>query len=335
MKHMRIVRAVLGLVAVAAVVAGLWAWASVVSRPVPEVLQGQVEGTLINVSGKLAGRLASIEVREGQRVARADVVARIESPEVHARLDQARAARDAAEAQREKAYRGARAEEVRQARSMWERARHAAELAEKTFRRLERLNADGVVPAQRRDEAEAQWKTAREAENAARAALDMAEAGARAEDKAAAAALVDRAAGAISEVNAALAETTILAPSAGEVYRRNAEPGEVVPAGYPVVTLLDPEDVWVVLQVREDKLAGACIGSPIAVRVPALGDRRLDLEVSYVAPLGDFATWRPSSAQGGFDLKTFEVRARPRTPVAGLRPGMSAIVVSGLGVGGR
>ncbi len=335
MNHMRIVRVVLGLVAVAVIVAGLWAWASAVSRPVPEVLQGQVEGTLINVSGKLAGRLASIEVREGQRVECGALVARIESPEVQARLDQARAAREAAAAQRDKAYRGAREEEVRQARSMWERARHAADLAEKTFRRLERLHADGVVPAQRRDEAEAQWKTAREAENAARAALDMAEAGARAEDKAAAAALVDRAAGAISEVQAALAETTILAPAAGEVYRKNAEPGEVVPAGYPVVTLLDLQDIWVVLQVREDKLAGISIGSPITVRVPALGDRQVDLEVSYVAPLGDFATWRPSSAQGGFDLKTFEVRARPRTAVAGLRPGMSAIVVRGLGVDGR
>lgn len=335
MKYMRIVRPVLGLVAVTALVAALWAWAAAVSRPVPDVLQGQVEGTLINVSGKLAGRLASIEVREGQRVARADLVAHLESPEVEARLDQARAARDAAAAQRDKAYHGAREEEIRQARNMWERARHAAELAEKTFHRLERLNADGVVPAQRRDEAEAQWKTARDAENAARAAVDMAEAGARDEDKAAAAALVERASGAVSEVNAALAETRILAPAAGEVYRRNAEPGEVVPAGYPVVTLLDPADVWVVFQLREDKLAGTAIGSPLTVRVPALGNRRLDLEVSYVAPLGDFATWRPSSAQGGFDLKTFEVRARPRTPVAGLRPGMSAIVVRGLGVDGQ
>lgn len=335
MKYMRIVRAILGLSVAVAIVAGLWAWASALSRPVPEVLQGQVEGTLINVAGKLPGRLASIEVREGQRVARADLIARIESPEVEARLDQARAARDAAAAQRDKAYRGAREEEIRQARSMWERARHATELAEKTLRRLERLNADGVVPAQRRDEAQAQFETARDAENAARAAADMAESGARSEDKATAAAMVDRAAGAISEVNAALAETTLLSPAAGEVYRRNAEPGEVVPAGYPVVTLLDPADVWVVLQVREDRLAGATIGSPLTVRVPALDDRRLDLEVSYVAPLGDFATWRPSGAQGGFDLKTFEVRARPRTPVAGLRPGMSAIVVRGLGVTGR
>lgn len=329
---MRIARAFLGLVVVAAVVAALWAWASALSRPVPEVLQGQVEATLINVSGKLAGRLASIEAREGQRVERGDLVARIESPEVQARLDQARAARDAAAAQRDKAFRGAREEEIRQARNMWERARHAADLAEKTFRRLDRLSADGVVPAQRRDEAEAGWRTARDAENAARAAVDMAEAGARSEDKAAASALVERASGAISEVNAALAETTILAPASGEVYRRNAEPGEVVPAGYPVVTLLDPTDVWVVFQVREDKLAGASIGTPLTVQIPAMGGRRLDLEVSYVAPLGDFATWRPSSAQGGFDLKTFEVRARPRTRTADLRPGMSAIVVRGLGV---
>lgn len=209
---------------------------------------------------------------------------------------------------------------------MWERARHATELAEKTFRRVDRLNKDGVLPAQRRDEAEAQLATSRDAEAAANAAYDMAVSGARVEDKEAASALVSRARGAISEVNVFLGETRLSSLIDGEVYQRNIEPGEIVAAGYPILTLLDPSDMWATFQLREDKLAGVKMGDHIRVRVPALDDRRLELTVSYIAPAGDFATWRATNAQGGFDLKTFEVRARPAGPVANLRPGMSVVL---------
>ncbi len=323
---MRILRIVVSLVVVLAVVGGLARWAWVLSQPVPEVLQGQVEGTLVNVSAKIPGRVSSILVREGQTVQKADLVVTLDSPEIQARLDQAEAARQAASAQRDKAYNGAREEEIREARNMWERAQHATELAEKTFRRIDRLNKDGVLPAQRRDEAEAQLKTADDAEAVARAAYDMATRGARLEDKETATAQVTRARGAIAEVQAYLGETQISSPVAGEVYKRSVEPGEMVAAGYPILTILVPDDVWATFQLREDKLAGLRIGERVTGRVPALSGRRVVWQVSYIAPLGDFATWRATSAQGGFDLKTFEVRARPEAPVAGLRPGMSVIL---------
>lgn len=327
---MRIVRVSLVLLFVVALVSatGVWAWK--LSQPVPNVVQGQVEATLVNVSAKIPARVASIAVREGTAVGRDQLLVTLDSPEIDARLAQARAARDAAAAQRDKAYNGAREEEIRQARVMWERAQHATALAEKTFRRIERLNRDGVLPAQRRDEAEAQWMTSRDAEAAAKAVYDMAVTGARSEDKQAASAQVTRASGAISEVEVFSGERSLRAPLAGEVYKRNAEPGEMIAAGYPIVTLLDPTDVWATFQLREDKLSGVKMGGTLSVRVPALGGRTLDLTVFYIAPVGDFAAWRATSAQGGFDLKTFEVRARPVQPVAGLRPGMSVLVTRGL-----
>lgn len=327
---MKTLRTVLVLIIVVGVVSalGLWAWS--LSRPAPEVVQGQVEATLVSVSAKIPGRVASIAVREGTTVNREQLLVTLESVEVEARLAQAEAAQDAAVAQRDKAYNGAREEEVRQARTMWERARHATELAEKTFQRVDRLNRDGVLPAQRRDEAEAQLATSRDAEAAAKAAYDMAVSGARIEDKQAAAAMVSRASGAISEARAYQGETTLRAPLAGEVYKRNAEPGEMIAAGYPIVTLLDPTDVWATFQLREDKLAGVKMGDVLALRVPALGGRQLEARVFYIAPVGDFATWRATSAQGGFDLKTFEVRARPSQAIPGLRPGMSVVLTRGL-----
>lgn len=319
-------KGILALLAGVAVLALLGLAALLLARPAPETLQGEADATKVDVAAKVAGRLATIEVREGDSVRRGDLVATLESPEIRARLDQAEAARAGAVAQREKADSGAREQEVRAAKSQWDRARHAADLAEVTFGRLDRLARDGVVPNQRRDEAEAQWRTSRDAAEAARAMYDLALAGARREDRDSAAALVSRAEGAVDEVQAYLDETKVAAPAAGEVYRRNVEPGEIVPAGFPIVTLVDLTDLWVTFQVREDLLERLKMGATLPARFPALGNVEVALTVSFVAPQGDFATWRATSAQGGFDLKTFEVRARPARPVPGLRPGMSAVV---------
>ena len=319
-------KGILALLAGVAVLGLLGLAALLLARPAPETLQGEADATKVDVAAKVPGRVAKIEVKEGDTVRRGDPVATLESPEIRARLDQAEAAKAGAVAQREKADRGAREEEVRAAKSQWDRARHAADLAEVTFGRLDRLARDGVVPRQRRDEAEAQWKTSRDAADAAKALYDMALAGARREDRDTAAALVSRAEGAVDDVRAYLDETKVVSPAAGEVYRRNVEPGEIVPAGFPIVTLVDLSDVWVTFQVREDRLARLMMGTTVPARFPALGNGEVPLTVSFVAPQGDFATWRATSAQGGFDLKTFEVRARPAKPVAGLRPGMSAVV---------
>ncbi|HPC84280.1 MAG TPA: efflux RND transporter periplasmic adaptor subunit [Thermoanaerobaculaceae bacterium] len=317
----RILAVVAVLLAAGLLLAAAW-WSS---RPVPDLVQGEVEATQVNVSAKLPARLAALAVREGQRIARGDLVATLDSPEITARLQQAEAARAAAVAVRDKVVAGAREEEIRAAREVWQRALHARELAEKTFVRVERLHRDGVLPAQRRDEAEANLAASRDAEEAAKAAYEMAVNGARSEDKAAAAAAVERASAAIAEVEAWRAETTLAAPVTGEVWRTLVEAGELVGAGYPIVTIVDLTDVWVTFNLREDRLAGLSIGDRLVAHVPALG-RDVELAVSFIAPHGDFATWRSTSAQGGFDLKTFEVRARPVAAVEGLRPGMSAIV---------
>jgi HlyD family secretion protein len=302
--------------------AAVW-WSS---RPLPDVVQGEVEATQVNISAKIPARVASLAVREGQAIVKGDLVATLDSPELHARRQQAEAVKVAAEAQRDKADHGAREEEIRASRELLERARHARELAEKTFARIDRLNRDGVVPTQRRDEALALLETSRDAEEAARAAHDMAVNGTRVEDKAAAAAGVDRATGAVAEVDAFAAELRLASPITGEVWRRNVEVGELVGAGYPIVSVVDLTDIWVTFNLREDRLAGLGMGDRLRVQVPALGSREIELEVTFIAPQGDFATWRATSAQGGFDLKTFEVRARPTSPVEGLRPGMSAVV---------
>ena len=301
---------------------GLW----LAFRPQPVFLEGEVEATEIDVGAKVPGRVETVRVKLGQTVAAGDLLFTLDSPELRAKLTQAEGARDAAGALSRKADTGARQEEIRAAEQQWLRAQAATELADVTLERVERLLRDGVVPRQRRDEAGAQAKASRAAEASARAVYDMAQAGARVEDRAAATAVAAQAGGAVSEVQAYLAETQIKAPRAGEVASLLVDPGEISPAGFPVITLVDLTDAWVVFQIREDQLAGIGLGTELPGRVPALGQREVKFKVDHLAALGAFATWRATSASAGFDLKTFEIRARPVAPVAGLRPGMSVIV---------
>jgi HlyD family secretion protein len=295
-------------------------------RPAPLILQGQVEATQIDVAAKVPGRVDSLLVREGETVSKGQLLAVLDSPEIRARLVQATSARSAAGAMSNKAEHGAREEEIRAASSLWQRAEHAAELAQKTLERVQNLHRDGVVSTQKRDEAEAQYLTTRDAADAARAAYDMARTGARGEDKDAAAAVEGQADGVVQEVSSYLEETRLKSPIDGDVVDLVVDPGELVASGYPVLSLVDLTDIWVTFNVREDELPGLVMGRRIRVTVPALGSRVLDLTVSYIAPVGEFATWRATNAQSGFDLKTFEVRARPAGPVEGLRPGMSALL---------
>ena len=308
--------------ALAALGYGFWRAA----QPAPVSFQGQMEARETDVAPKITARIAEVLVREGDKVQPGTPLLRLDSPEVAAKLAQATAAQQAAQAVASKAAHGARPQEIEMARLNWQRAQAAAELAEKSFRRVEGLARDGLVAAQKRDEAEANHMAARDQALAARAQYDLARAGAREEDKTAAAAQARQVAGVVAEVQAAQAETSLPSPVAGEVAKVLARPGELSPQGVAVVTVVDLQDQWVVLNVREDQLARFAIGSEFEATLPALAGRTVRFKVYMSSVLPDFATWRATRAGQGFDVRTFEVRARPLAPVDGARPGMSVLV---------
>lgn len=321
--------ALLTLLAVALLLAwGLWQ----ATRPPPEVLQGQMEARETDVAGKVTARVQEVLVNEGDRIEAGTLLVRLDSPEVRARLEQASAAEQAALAVAQKAEHGARPQEIEMARLQWQRAEAAAQLAQASHRRVANLAREGLVAEQKRDEAEANWKASRDAARAARAQYEMAQAGAREEDRAAASAQARQVAGVVAEVQAAEAETELRSPVAGEVAKVLARPGELWPQGVAVVTLVDLADQWVVLNVREDQLARFAPGQEFEGTLPALAESRgqagptVRFKVHYNAVLPDFATWRATRGGAGFDVRTFEVRARPLAPIAGARPGMSVLV---------
>ncbi len=298
----------------------------VVLKKDPIVLQGEVEATQIKISSKIPGRIEDIAVKKGQLVKEGDFIFSINSPEIDAKLKEATAARSAASAQKEKAQKGAQDEDIQAAYSTYIKAEAAASFAEKTFTRVENLYNDGVIPAQKRDEAETQMKAARETATAAKSIWQKAKNGARPEDKKAAEALVARADAAIAEVEAYLAETTINSIGSGEVSGINAEKGELVSTGFPVVTLLNIDDTWVTFYVREDYLSHFKMGETFKGIVPGLDNKEYEFKVNYLSPAGDFARWNATKTSGEFDLKSFQVEARPVQAIEGLRPGMTVVV---------
>ena len=116
----------------------------------------------------------------------------------------------------------------------------------------------------------------------------------------------------------------VYAPVASQVYQRNVEPGEYVSPGVPLVTLVDLNDMWVHFDLREDLVKNLKVGDRFDVRIPALSDRRITVEVRLIATKGEYASWRATRATGDFDLRTFSIRAYPVEKVPELRPGMSA-----------
>lgn len=295
-------------------------------RPVAEPLQGQIEAQQYAVASKVAGRIDRVLVRKGDTVKRGQLVFTLASPELDARLVQARAGQDAAEALAAQANKGARRQQVEAARDQWQQAQAAADLTAKTFARLDALYRDGVLAEQKRDEAYAQMQGARHAAAAARQMFLMAEEGSRAEEKAAAADKAKMAAGAVAEVEAFAADTSIASRFDGEVSQVLLQSGELAPQGFPVVTVIDMGDVWAVFDVREDELQRFARGSEFTARIPALGDGVYRFRVSHVAVLGDFAVWRSTQSGRDFDMRSFEVEARPIGTIAGLRVGMSVLV---------
>jgi HlyD family secretion protein len=322
-RHSGMLIAFLTLLLVIAVVS-IVGW--IVIKPEPVILQGQAEATEVRISGKVPGRIDKFMVSEGMTVNKGDTLVLISAPELNAKLVQAASAEDAADAQNQKAIKGARAEQIAGAYELWQKAEVGVKLAEKTYNRVKNMFIEGVVAEQKRDEAEANYQAAIATSNAAKSQYDMAINGAEKEDKIAAIALVNRAKGAVSEVESYLSETLLVSPINGEVSDVFPKQGELVGSGAPIMNIVDLNDIWVVFNIREDLLNNIKIGKEFVADIPAMGSKNIRLKVTYIKAMASYATFKATKNNGGFDVKTFEVRAKPVSAIEGLRPGMSLMV---------
>ncbi len=321
-QHNNILLAIIGFAAVVIIVALIGFFA--LGRD-PEIIQGQVEVTEYRVSSKVPGRILELRVKEGDYVKVGDTLAILDAPEVRAKMEQAQSAESAAAALELKAQNGARKEQIQGAFSVLQQAKAGLEIAEKSYNRVQRLYDEGVMSAQKRDEAYANYKAMEAQCKAAQSQYDMAKNGARMEDKLAASAQVGRARGAVQEVNSYIHETVQIAQMEGEVSDVYPKVGELVGTGSPIMSIAVMQDMWGTFNVREDQLNGMQVGTEFDAFVPAF-DKTVKMKVYYLKDQGSYAVWKATKANGQYDLKTFEVKARPVEKLEGLRPGMSLII---------
>ncbi len=321
-QHNNLILAIIGFVALVVIVAVIGFFAF--SRE-PEVIQGQVEVSEYRVSSKVPGRVLEIRVKEGDFVKVGDTLAILDAPEVRAKMEQARSAQEAASALEMKAQNGARQEQVQGAFQLMQQAKAGLEIAEKSYNRVQRLYDEGVLSEQKRDEAYANYKAMEAQAKAAESQYEMAKNGARSEDKLAASAQVGRARGAVQEVTSYIHETVQIAQMEGEVMDIYPKQGELVGTGSPIMSIAVMDDLWGTFNVREDQLNGMAVGETFSAFVPAF-NKTIRMKVYYMKDQGSYAVWKATKANGQYDLKTFEVKARPVDAIEGLRPGMSLVV---------
>jgi len=293
-------------------------------RPEPLLVQGEADATRLDIAARVDGRVKEIPVERGQNVPAGAVLVRIDNPETLAKHEQMRAADAVAEAQLANVLAGTRVETIAARRAELERAQAALVLAQKTFDRTHTLTEQGNSPQARLDQMTDSLHESERAVDEAKSAYDQAVNGYTKEERAISRANVEKAKADIQSVQSTIDQLVVYAPLASQVYQRNVEPGEYVSPGVPLITLIDLADVWIHFDLREDLVRSLKVGDRFDVRIPAIGDRRVPVEVRLIATKGEYASWRATRASGDFDLRTFSIRAYPVQPVPELRPGMSA-----------
>lgn len=299
-------------------------------QPQSLTLQGQMQMQQTSIAAKVPGRLAQILVTEGDRVEVGQQLIEMDSPEINAKINQAQAGKQAAQSQLDKAESGARPQEIAQAKAAWQANKAASDLAKSTYERIDRLYKEGLMSRQKRDEAYTQYLANSDKTEAARLQYDLATEGARSEDIAAARAQVAQVDAKLEEARVAQKEANLKSPISGIVDDVIVNAGEVIGQGVPILTLVNPDDQWVVLNVTENHLGQFAIGQQFTGTIPALSSTEApftkDFTVYATSTLSDFATWRPTNNDDGFDVRTFEIKARPIDPDDRIRSGMSVLV---------
>ncbi|NQU33445.1 MAG: efflux RND transporter periplasmic adaptor subunit [Bacteroidetes bacterium] len=287
------------------------------------IILGMVETTTVNVASEIPGRVDVIMVNLGDKVEKGQVVATLEPSIMNAKVGQAEGIRNAAKSMLKRAKQGTRKEAIEAAKNQYNMAKSQYEFADKTYNRFLVLYTDSIISKQEMDEMEFKHSAAKNEMEAANSIYKLAKEGASLEDIMIVEGEVEAASAMLQEAEAYFEQLEIIAPVSGEISNKMAEEGEVMAAGYPILTIMIPEKIYAIANVREDKLEAFSLGKIIKGKVPGVGGKEFEFEVTYLAVMADFATWVPTQSKGDFDLKTFEVRLTPVAPIENLRPGMT------------
>ena len=317
-----------GIVAVAAIGAGVWYWSKDRQDPNSLVLHGNVDLRQVDLPFKDNERISEVLVQEGDRVTPGQVLARLDTGRLVPRISQAEAQVAAQTEAFRRLQNGSRPEEVAQARASVASAKADAENAKSQYDRLEsisRTSSGRAVSQQDLDTAKAALHVAQARLETARKSLELSVAGPRDEDVAQGKAQLDAANAELALLRRQLADADLISPTAAVVRSRLMEPGEMATPQRPVFSLALTDPKWVRAYVSESDLGRLKPGAAATVHIDSYPDRALNGWVGYISSVAEFT---PKAVQTE-ELRTalvYEVRVFVKDPQDVLRLGMPATV---------
>lgn len=288
---------------------------------------GTVEAVDAELGFTVAGRIEAVTAQEGDTVKAGAELARLDRAETLAKREQAAAQALAARAALRELERGARPEEIAQARAAAQAAADQLADAQRDFQRTRALLDQSLVSQQAFDKTSTALELARSADRQAREALRLVEAGPRRERIDAARATLAGAEAAVHTFDATLANMVVKAPFPGVVTVRHHEPGEIVTAGAAAVTLLNRAERWVKVYIPETRLGAVHIGQAASITSDTFKGRTYEGQVMYVASEAEFTPKTVQTREERVKL-VYAVKVRiTGDPGFELKPGMPADVV--------
>lgn len=294
----------------------------------PETIEatGTIEVTEIDVGAMTAGRVVDLRVQEGDTVQPGDTIAILTRSELPGELEAARARVEVLRARVRQAERGPRTQEISAARSQLAGAEVELSVAQREVDRVGKLVQDSMAPPRELERSQGQLAAARSRRDSARETLALLTAGTREEEVAAARAELKAAEAGYAQVRATAAELSVISATGGVVQLRNYERGEIAPAGAPIVTLIDPNDLWVRIYVHQDALTRLKVGASVSLHADAVRARPFTARVIEISPRAEFIPRVALTERERADL-VFGVKLRITDATAGLKPGMPVDVL--------
>ncbi len=293
---------------------------------------GTIELDESDAAPLIGGRIVELRVDEGDSVKAGDTLAVLTQSSLPATVEERRARLAMARARLADLERGSRPPELQRAEAELAAAEAEADRSARDLARVEPLAESGVVPAQELDRATAAASTAARRRDAARAALDLAREGSRADQIGAARAEVRSAEAMLKGASADLGELAVLAAVNGVVLTRHADPGEVVPSGTPLVTIGEVARRWVRVYLPARLLARLPAGSAATVTVALAerGDRDsvsppVEGRLGAVSSKAEFTPRAALTEEERADL-LFASRVELVNPPSTFRPGLPVTV---------
>lgn len=290
---------------------------------------GMVDAEFVDVSPSLPGRVLKLFVKEGDDVLEGQIVAQMKTSEIETIQAQVSEAVTIAQNQLDKINRGVEPEVLQSAVNLQQIAKQQMDLMSKTYTRFQNLYEENVISGQERDIIYFKYKAAQKELETANLNVQLLRRGNNQELKNSAQAILNQARDADKLMAEVKDNASLKAPASGKISTMISNKGEMVNAGYPMMTIQKKQSFFVKFNLRQNQMNKIDKGKVVTMKIPGCIPETIRGTVTELAPALGYADWVPEKQNGEFELRTFQIKVKPENmnSVKGLRAGMTAQLV--------